>query len=488
MSRKFLTPVDLSQLELLNARIQNLSTIQINAIATPVFGQLVYDTTVSTLKVYVPNAWTPVGSVTTGTGAPATTPLSSGSTYFDLTTNTLYVSNGTTSSANWVVAQARGETADIENLGTANDGGSSIRVANADHVHRHTDDDHGSIHLNALATATGDYSMGAYKLTNLADPTNAQDAATKNYVDSVAQGLNVKDEVQVASTTNIAGTYTPGSTGADGGAGVGATFAVTDEGVLEIDGIEVVLGDRVLLKNQSTASQNGIYRVSTAGTVSVAAVLTRTTDYDNHIPAQVTSGDFVYVVSGDTQGGTGWAQTTEGTSTTPGKTIKLGTDSLSYAQFSGTGTYTASNGVLLTGTNFTFEPSTTGGLTTGSSGGAILLDTNAAIETTSTGTKVKPGLGITTSGEGAAGDATADTVAIDTDVVARKVTATIGNNSAHTFTITHNLSTQFVSVTIFDAVTFEEVFADVVHTNDDTIDITFATWVGVDAYKVIIIG
>ena len=92
MSRKFLTPVDLSQLELLNARIQNLSTTQINAIASPVFGQLVYDTTVSTLKVYVPNAWTPVGSVTTGTGAPSTTPLSSGSTYFDLTTNTLYVS------------------------------------------------------------------------------------------------------------------------------------------------------------------------------------------------------------------------------------------------------------------------------------------------------------------------------------------------------------------------------------------------------------
>lgn len=488
MSRSFLTPVNLNQLELLNARIQNLSTTQINAIPSPVFGQLVYDTTVSTLKVYVPNAWTPVGSVTTGTGAPSTTPLSSGSTYFDLTTNTLYVSNGTTSAANWVVAQARGETADIANLGSANDAGTSIRVANADHVHRHTDDDHGSIHLNALATATGDYSMGGYKLTNLLDPTDAQDAATKNYVDSVAQGLNVHDEVTAASTVSIAGTYTPGSTGADGGAGVGATFAVDAVGVLTVDGVELVQNDRVLLKNQADPKQNGIYRVSTAGTVSVAAVLTRPSDYDNHIAGQSTAGDFVFVVNGDTQAGTGWAQTNQGTSTNPPKGIKLGTDELVFSQFSGTGTYTASNGVLLTGTNFTFDPSTTGGLTTGSGGGAILLDTNAAIETTSTGTKVKPGLGITTSGEGAAGDAVADTVAIDTDVVARKVTATIGNNSAHSFTITHNLNTQFVSVTIFDAVTFEEVFADVVHTNDTTVDITFSTWVGVDAYKVIIIG
>lgn len=488
MSRKFLTPVDLSQLELLNARIQNLSTTQINAIASPVFGQLVYDTTVSTLKVYVPNAWTPVGSVTTGTGAPSTTPLSSGSTYFDLTTNTLYVSNGTTSSANWVVAQARGETADIENLGTANDGGSSIRVANADHVHRHTDDDHGSIHLNALATATGDYSMGNYKLTNVLDPTDPQDAATKNYVDSVAQGLNVHDEVRVASTISIAGTYTPGSTGADGGAGVGATFAVDAVGVLEIDGIELAQNDRVLLKNQADAKQNGIYRVSTAGTVSVAAVLTRPSDYDNHNAAQATAGDFIFVVEGDTQAGTGWAQTAFGTSTTPPRGIKFGTDELVYSQFSGTGTYTASNGVLLTGTNFTFEPSTTGGLTTGASGGAILLDTNAAIETTSTGTKVKPGLGITTSGEGAAGDAVADTVAIDTDVVARKVTATIGNGTNTSFTITHNLSTQFVSVTVFDADTFAEVFADVVHTNDSTVDISFAVAPSVGAYKVIVIG
>jgi hypothetical protein len=79
-------------------------------------------------------------------------------------------------------------------------------------------------------------------------------------------------------------------------------------------------------------------------------------------------------------------------------------------------------------------------------------------------------------------------VAIDTDVVARKVTATIGNNSSTSFTVTHNLSTKFVSVTVFDADTFAEVFTDVVHTTDDTVTVSFAAAPTTDAYKVIVIG
>jgi len=70
MSRSFLTPINLNQLELQNARIQNLSTAQINGIATPVSGQLAYDNTLSTLKVYNGTGWTPVGSVSTGSGTP----------------------------------------------------------------------------------------------------------------------------------------------------------------------------------------------------------------------------------------------------------------------------------------------------------------------------------------------------------------------------------------------------------------------------------
>lgn len=166
--------------------------------------------------------------------------------------------------------------------------------------------------LSDLSAPTADFSFGSFKLTNLADPVNLQDAATKNYVDSVAQGLDVKASVVAATTANI-----------------------TLSGTQTIDGISVIAGDRVLVKNQSTQSQNGIYVVS-------ASAWSRSSDADtwNDLVSA-----FTFVEQGTTNGDTGWVCTVNAGGT-------LGTTAVTWAQFSGAGTYLAGNGLTLTGNTF----------------------------------------------------------------------------------------------------------------------------------------
>ena len=555
MARSFLVPINLNQLELQNARVQNLSTTQINAIGSPVSGQVAYDNVLNTLKVYNGTGWTPVGSVSTGSGAPGVAPTSTGSLYLDLTNLVLYVAKGTASVNDWVPALPYGLTADMANFSTANAQGTSLKVSRADHVHRHTDADHSLIHLNALATATADYSMGGFKLTNLATPVAGTDAANKNYVDAAVTGLNVHDSVRVATVTNLVATYAAGTTDASQGTGIGATLTVTATGETVIDGYTLLINDRVLVKNQTTQIQNGIYYVSTVGTTGVSTVLTRATDSDNHIAGQITGGDFVFATYGG-QASTGWTQVGVGTATTPYSGMRIGTDNIVYSQFSGAGTYTASNGVTLTGSNFTFTPLSTGGLTTGVTGGAvllpstsglktdatglalnplstgglttsasgsfillpstsglktdaaglalnptstgglttsasgsyILLNTTSGLATTSSGLAVTPGLGITISAQGAAGAATTNQVAINTDVVTRKYTTTIGDGASTSITVTHNLNTRYVQVTVFDAASYAQVFTDVANTTANTVTVSFANAPGSNAYNVVVMG
>lgn len=198
-------------------------------------------------------------------------------------------------------------------------------------------------------------------LTLSADPTQAMHAATKQYVDNVSQGVNVHDAVQYATTTTLAAVYAAGSAGADGGTGVGATITFSSTGVQAIDSsTNLALNDRVLVKNGVTADSgtsskaNGIYYVTTAPAVGVAGVLTRALDADNSIAGDITAGDLVYVLasSGSTQGGTQWVQTATGTATTPNKGIKIGTDAITWSQFSGASTATAGAGLVANGSAF----------------------------------------------------------------------------------------------------------------------------------------
>jgi len=173
--------------------------------------------------------------------------------------------------------------------------------------------------------------MGANRITNIGTPTQATDASTKAYVDSVKQALDIKDSCRVATEAAISGTYNNGT------GGVGATLTYGSNGAISVDGVTLILNDRVLVKNQSTGTQNGVYFVSTVGDGSNAAVLTRALDADSS--ADVTGGLFTFIEEGSTNADAGFVLSNVTGSAT------LGTDALTFTQFSGAGSVTAGAGL-----------------------------------------------------------------------------------------------------------------------------------------------
>jgi hypothetical protein len=183
-----------------------------------------------------------------------------------------------------------------------------------------------------------------------ADPTQPLQAATKQYVDDVAQGLHIHPSANAATTANLTATY---SNGTDG---VGATLTNSGtQAALVIDGVTLTTSQRVLVKNQTTQLQNGVYTVTNTGSVSTNWILTRATDMDTS--AECDGGDFVFVTGGTANDNTGWVQTETG--------ITIGTSSLIFTQFSGAGTYIAGNGLTLTGNTFSINTGVTVDLNTG---------------------------------------------------------------------------------------------------------------------------
>ena len=152
----------------------------------------------------------------------------------------------------------------------------------------------------------------------------------KTYVDSVANGLDVKASVRVATTANLAVNYNNGA----------GTLTATSNGAIAVDGVTLSLNDRVLVKNQSVAAQNGFYKVTTTGSGSAVFVLTRTPDAD--AASELTSGAFTFTEEGTANADNGYVLSTNGA-------IVLGTTSINFEQFSGAGQISAGNGLTKSG-------------------------------------------------------------------------------------------------------------------------------------------
>ena len=433
-----------------------------------------------------------------------------------------------------ITTSASGSVLTIKNDGVVSINGTANQISAS------TDSNTGiaTISLPSAVTFPGTVTLNA-------DPQNALEAATKQYVDAVAEGLHIHASVEAATTASVDLNSPPAA----------------------IDNVTLVDGMRVLVKNQSSQSENGIYVYNSA-----SAILVRASDYNT--ANEIQAGDFVFVSSGSVYAGTGWVQ--ENAVTT------LGTDPIVWDQFSGAGTYTAGNGLTLTGTVFSIDtsitadlsssqtftnkvltsprvtglylsdasivvegtandhqttvvfndptsdntitfkdatgtvaftsdiPSTTDGLTEGSTNlyftteraedaiGNILTDT-ATIDLTYTDNGASAGsitadviLKATNSYLSSASGLAVDIASLETKLVTdsftKKAAANVGNGTNTSFAVSHNLNTEDVLVQVFDNTTHDTVEVDVVRTDVNTVTVSFASAPASNAYRVVVIG
>lgn len=260
--------------------------------------------------------------------------------------------------------------------------------------------------LDQLAVAGANVAMNTFKITGLGLPITGSDAANKSYVDGAITGLSWKSAVRLASTAN-------------------GTLATAFANASVVDGVTLVTGDRLLLKNQTAGGENGIYIVQSTG----APV--RPTDMDTGVEFL---GAAVMVMEGTGNANTQWVQTIDGT-------ITIGTTSTVWTQFGGAASYTAGNGLTVTANDF----------------------------------NVGQGSGIIVG---------ADTVSIDPAVVVRKFALTIGNGALTVIPVAHNLGSKDVTYSIRQVSDDAFIDTDVVATDTNTLTLTFAVAPTASQYRV----
>ena len=359
---------------------------------------------------------------------------------------------------------------------------------------------------NAIVQRDGSGNIAVSQVTVSTDPSSALQVATKQYVDNIASGINAHDAVVAATVGNLSAVYAAGTTGGDGGTGVGATLTASANATLIVDNVTPVSGDRILVKNQTTATQNGIYVVTNVGSGSTKWVLTRATDYNNHVAAQVNAGDLTFVVAPasefsvtPTNQNVSFVMNAQGTGTA--ESIVIGTDSIAWTQFSGASSITAGAGISTAGNQIVIALGSAFDTTTGTGTSGLSLSGNTlqlrlnpagALTSTTAGLAVVTGTGLTISG---------NAITFASGYGVRKFTGTITGTSTDggvtgttTFPITHSLGTNDITVRVYQTSStpdtqFADVEVDITRNTTNQVTIGFAVApVTTTTYNVVIVG
>jgi hypothetical protein len=439
MATKFLTSIDLNQNQLIKGTFEVVGT---NPNTNLFDGRMVFNTTDNTILVYANGAWRKIIANVDADHAAV-------------------IAGGTHATA-LTITESGGQITITPNLADTDEAG----LLSSDFWNDLTD-------ATSDATASKLAKRDANGNIKVATPTDAAHAATKGYVDAARQGLDVKQSVRAATTGPVL---------LASGLEAGDTIDTS---------VTLVAGDRVLVKDQGTASENGIYVVQSSGAAVRATDANGTAD-----TGEVSGGTFTFVEEGDVNADSGWVVSSNGP-------IDVGSDSMLWVQFSGAGSITAGDGLEKEGNTLHVRGTENRINVTAN---AVDIDEDyvgqtsiTTLGTISTGTWNGTDIAVLDGGTGAstAADARTNLASTSTSgqttsvaVLARVVHQACAASSVgvSTTTVTHNFGTKNVTVQVYQVSDGATVMCDVARTSNDSVTVTMNGTISSDDFHIVVTG